>query len=176
MDWLDRISIWAIVILIISSFALISGHMGEARLDKSLQQQKAAATDSAAAGGEVASQVRAIRNLMEAGNLAKAEPLAEELLRKHPYEGGARMVMGDIYMRKQESVKGVLQYKEAVDLNPDYLDKKTPSFQGKKLKVAVREALAELEAGLVRNPADETLKKERKTIYYLQRRIAGSCS
>ena len=176
MDWLDRLSIWGIVILIISSFALISGHMGEARLQRSLQQQKAASAEPAATGGEIASQVKLIRSLMDAGNLAKAEPLAEEMIRKHPYEGEARMAMGDVYMRKQESVRGVLQYKEAIDLNPDYLDKKTSLFQGKKLKVAVREALDEIEAGLARNPADEKLKNDRKTIYYLQRRIAGSCS
>jgi hypothetical protein len=86
------------------------------------------------------------------------------------------MVLGDIYMRKQQAVRGVLEYREAIDLNPDYLDKKTPLFQGKKLKVAVREALTEIEEGLRRNPADESLKKGRKALYYLQRRIAGSCS
>lgn len=176
MDRLDRLSIWGIVILIISSFALISGHMGEARLARSLQQQKTASTEPAAASDGITSQVKLIRSLMEAGNLAKAEPLAEELIRNHPLQAEAWMALGDVYMRKQESVKGVLQYKEAVDLNPDYLDKKTPLFQGKKLKVAVREALDEIEAGLARNPADEKLKEARKTIYYLQRMIAGSCS
>jgi hypothetical protein len=39
MDWLDRISIWAIVILIIGSFALISGHMGEARPERNTPQR-----------------------------------------------------------------------------------------------------------------------------------------
>jgi tetratricopeptide (TPR) repeat protein len=174
MDWLDRISIWAIVILIIGSFALISGHMGEARPERNTPQRTL--SPEVAASREVAAQVTLIRNIMEAGNLGKAEPMAKELIQKHPYEGEARMVLGDIYMRKQQAVRGVLEYREAIDLNPDYLDKKTPLFQGKKLKVAVREALTEIEEGLRRNPADESLKKGRKALYYLQRRIAGSCS
>jgi tetratricopeptide (TPR) repeat protein len=175
MDRLDRISIWAIVVLIITSFALISGHMGEARPERN-PQQRAAVSNAASAGGEMAGRVKLARNLMEAGNLAKAEVLVRDLIQKYPYEGEPRMVMGDIYMRRQEPVRGMLEYKEAVDLNPDYLDKKTPVFQGKKLKIAVREALAEIDEGIRRNPADEPLKKDRKTLYYLQRRIAGSCS
>ena len=175
MDRLDRISIWAIVILIISSFALISGHMGEARPDRS-PQQRAAVSNAAATSGEIAGRVKLARNLMEAGNLVKAEVLVRDLIQNYPYEGEPRMVMGDICMRRQEPVRGMLEYKEAIDLNPDYLDKKTPLFQGKKLKIAVREALAEIDEGLRQNPADESLKKDRKTLYYLQRRIAGSCS
>jgi hypothetical protein len=73
-------------------------------------------------------------------------------------------------------VRAILEYKEAVDLNPDYLDKKTPLFQGKKLKTAAAEALVEIGNRLKLNPGDEQVKRERKIIYYLQRRIAGSCS
>ena len=175
MDRLDRISIWAIAILIITSFALISGHMGEARPDRNLQQ-RAAASNGAATGGEIAGRVNLARNLMEAGNLAKAEILVRDLIQNYPYEGEPRMVMGDIFMRRQDPIRAMLEYREAVDLNPDYLNKKTPLFQGKKLKIAVREALAKIDEGIRQNPADEALKKDRKTLYYLQRRIAGSCS
>ncbi|MGD1074990.1 MAG: hypothetical protein ABR903_02755 [Thermodesulfovibrionales bacterium] len=174
MDRLDRVSIWAIVILIISSFALISRHMGEAKLDRNVQQRMAAA-DSSLARSDMDNAVRPIRNLMEADNFSKAEMLIRELIQKYPYEGQPHMMLGDILMRRQEPVKAMFEYKEAVDLNADYLDKKTPLFQGKKLKVAVSEALAEIEQRARRNPGDESLKSERKVIYYLQRKIAGSC-
>ncbi len=175
MDRLDRISIWGIVVLIIASFALITGHMGEARPERN-PRQRTAASDAAAPPVEIAGKMKIAGNLLEAGNLARAEVLVRELMQNYPYEGGPRMAMGDIYMRRQDPVKAMLEYKEAVDLNPDYLDKKTPMFQGKKLKIAVREALAEIEKGVGRNPADESLKRDRKTLYYMQRRIAGSCS
>ena len=174
MDWLDRISIWSIVILIISSFALISSHMGEARPERYVQQRQA--TDNPANNSELNSKVKLIKNLTDADSFDKAEVLLKELIQKYPYEGEPHMLMGDIFMRRQDPVNAMFQYKEAVDLNPDYLDKKTPLFQGKKMKIAVNEAMGDIERGLRKDPADESLKKKRKIIYYLQRRIAGSCS
>jgi len=38
------------------------------------------------------------------------------------------MLMGDIFMRRQTRLMHV-SVQEAVDLNPDYLDKKTRSFR-----------------------------------------------
>jgi len=174
MDRLDRISIWAIVLLVIGSYALIANHLGEARPEKTPQRVHAA--ESPATGGEVDARVKLLRNLMESDSLEKAELLGKELLRQYPYDGRSYMAMGDILMRKQDPIKAALSYKEAVDLNPDYLDKKTALFQGKKLKSAVSEALSEIDRRLGSRSGEESLRKDRKTIYYLQRRIAGSCS
>ena len=174
MDRLDRISIWAIVLLVISSSALISHHMGEARPERN-GQRKAVVHASAGLSSETEGMIRTARNLMDGGSLEKAETLVKELVRKYPYEAEPYMLMGDIFMRRQEPVKAVLKYKEAVDLNPDYLDRKTPLFQGKKLKLTVKEALSEIESRMKADPGNETLKEDKKNIYYLQRRIAGSC-
>ena len=174
MDRLDRISIWAIVILIIGSSALISHNMGEAKPDRNSQKRPVSLAASAL-NMEMDNRVKVIKALIE-GNLNKAEMLDQELIKQYPYEGEPRMMMGDIYIRKQEPVSAVLEYKEAIELNPDYLDKKTPLFQGKKMKIVVKEALEDIENKLKLSPEDEALKKERKIIYILQRRIAGSCA
>jgi hypothetical protein len=175
MDWLDRLSLWAVVILVISSFALISGHVGEARPDRTIQQ-KSVAADHAVINGEVDSRIRVIKTLMETDNPGQAEAMIKELLQKYPDQGQPHMAMGDLLMRKQDPVSAIFAYKEAVALNPDFLDKKTPLFQGKKLKSAVGEALVEIDKKIKLNPSDESMKSDRKTIYYLQRKIAGSCS
>jgi tetratricopeptide (TPR) repeat protein len=174
MDRLDRISIWVIVVLIISSFVLTSGYKGEAGPDRKAPKRMAGA-DFSAANGEVDKKMRVIKNLMESNNLDKAEMLANELMQKYPYEGEPHMAMGDIFVRRQELMKAMPEYKEAVDLNPDYLDKKTPLFEGKKLKVVVNEALEEVEKRIDSDSADKLAKEERKLIYYIKRRIAGSC-
>ena len=160
--------------LIAGSAVVIETQLHEAKPDRSIKQTLPA-PGSAEASQELSSASRIIRNLMEAGNLAKAEALARELVQNHPYEGESHMLLGDLYMRKQEPLKAVHQYKEAVDLNPDYLDKKTPLFQGKKLKVSVGEALAEIERQVQSDPGNDALKSEKKLIYYLYRKIAGSC-
>lgn len=174
MDRLDRISIWAIVLLVISSSALISHHMGETRDNPHIIRNKVGVVPTFS-NSETEGMLRTARNLMDGGSLDKAETLVREAIRKYPYEAELHMVLGDIFLRRQEPVKAVLEYKEAVDLNPDYLDRKTPLFQGKKLKLTVKEALSEIEGRTKAAPGDETLKEHKKTIYYLQRRIAGSC-
>jgi tetratricopeptide (TPR) repeat protein len=173
MDTLDRLSIWAIVVLIITSFVLTGGHRGEAKPEK--KQQKIAAADYVVINVEIENKIKVAGNLMESNNLEKAEILAKEMIEKFPYEGAPYMVMGDILMRRQEQIKAMPAYKSAVDLNPDYLDKKTPLFQGKKLKVAVNEALDEVEKEITAHPDNTSMKQSRKLIYYLKRRIAGSC-
>ncbi len=174
MDRLDRISIWVIVALIISSFVLTGGYKGEAGPGRKAQKRLAIA-EVTPANGEVEKNIKVIKNLIESNNLDKAEILVKELMQKFPYEGEPHMVMGDIYVRKQDLLKAMPEYKEAVDLNPDYLDKKTSLFQGKKLKVVVNEALEEVEKRINSDAADKSAKEERKQIYYLKRRIAGSC-
>jgi tetratricopeptide (TPR) repeat protein len=149
--------------------------VGEAKPDRH-EQQRIAAADTSSEHVETENTIKLIKNIIEADNLDQAEILIENLMQKYPYEGEPHMLMGDILMRRQEPVKAVLEYKEAIGLNPDYLDKKTPLFQGKKLKVAVGEALAEVDKRMRLNPSDESMKNNRKTIYFLQRKIAGSCS
>ncbi len=170
MDRLDRFSIWAIALLVISSSALISHNMGEAKPGLNAPRKQETRTNFAEADG----RMKAARNLLEGNNLAKAEVLVRELTQAYPYEGEPWMLLGDVLMRRQQIIDAVLAYKEAVDLNPDYLDRKTPFFQGKKLKRAVNEALGELD-GRIKTGGGDDVKKMRKTMYYLQRRIAGSC-
>lgn len=174
MDWFDRISIGAIAVLSVGTFVLVQGHRGEVKPDRELQQRAPVA--DAAANGALANNVRLIKNLIESGNLSQAESMILGLKQKFRYQGELSMLMGDVLMRKQQPIMAMHEYKEAIDLNPDYLDKKTPLFQGKKMKIAVGEALAEIENRNRQNPGDASLKQEKKVIYYLYRRIAGSCS
>jgi len=174
MDWFDRISIGAMAVLSVGTFVLVQGHRVEVRPDRELQQRAPVA--DAAANAELAPNVRLIKNLIEAGNLPRAESMIRELKQKFRYQGELSMLMGDVLMRKQQPIMAMHEYKEAIDLNPDYLDKKTPLFQGKKMKIAAGEALTEIENRNRQNPDDASLKHEKKVIYYLYRRIAGSCS
>ncbi|MBE9519481.1 MAG: hypothetical protein IME97_00020, partial [Proteobacteria bacterium] len=85
------------------------------------------------------------------------------------------MVIGDIQLRKQNLIAAMDSYRNGIDLNPDYLDKKTKVFQGKKIKAIVLEAKAIIEKDLQENPGNSDLRQKRKTVYYMLRRIAGSC-
>jgi hypothetical protein len=85
------------------------------------------------------------------------------------------LAKGDLHLRQQDPVTVMLAYKNGIDLYPDSLDKKTKVFQGKKVKAVVLEAKAIIEKDLKSNPGNGELKQKRKTVYYMLRRIAGSC-
>jgi hypothetical protein len=174
MDRLDRFSLFVIIILLISSLALMGNHMGEAR--SRLDDQQKGTSKGPVINSKIEHKVKSIRDILDGGNLVKAEILAKELIQEHLLEGEPRILMGDIFMRKHEPIMAVLEYKEAIDINPDYLDRQTPMFQGKKMEVAVKEALSEIERNIEKNPEDKSMKKYRKDVYYLQRRLAGGCS
>jgi len=175
MDRLDKLSVVAVVLLLIGSFSVIHGHTDEVKPIRDIRQASVA-VDNPASIEELNVEAKLIRNLMEDGNLAQAEARTRTLLQKYPISWGEpHMLMGDLLMRRQEPIQAVHEFKDAIESNPDFLDKKTPLFQGKKLKVAVEEALAEISRRLKMSPGDESLKREQKMIYYLYRKIAGSC-
>jgi cytochrome c-type biogenesis protein CcmH/NrfG len=174
MDRLDKFSLFAMVVLLMSSLALIGNHKGEAQSPQ--DDAQGVSSHRTVTTLEIKHKIESIRGVLEEGNLSKAEMLANELMQEHPHEGDPRILLGDIFMRKQEPIMAALTYRDAVDINPDYLDKQAPIFQGKKMERAVREALAEVERNIEKNPDDATMKKYRKGVYYLQRRLAGGCS
>ena len=85
------------------------------------------------------------------------------------------LILGQWLVRRQQPVAAMYEYKEAIQLNPDFLDKKTKQFQGKKIKVTVEEAMAAIESGLRKDPDDSKLKQDQKTLYFMKRKLAGSC-
>lgn len=171
MDKLDKISIAAIMLLVVSASFLVVVHAN----DEQAQDQFAVQQQVRVFNPELAKKVKVAKDLLENNNLLKAEELAKLLVSEYPYDGAPHMVIGDIELRKQDPVSAMESYRNAIDLNPDFLDKKTEVFQGKKIKATVLEAKAFLEEELAKGQDGNGLKEKRRTVYYMLRRIAGSC-
>jgi hypothetical protein len=171
MDKLDKISILAIVLLVASSTFLVMVYAKETQYEKQFTVMQQVRPFNP----EMESKVKVAKGLLENNNLQKADELITSLITEYPYDGAPYMVKGDLYLRQQDPMSAMLAYKNGIDFNPDFLDKKTKVFQGKKVKATVLEAKALIEDGLKVNPGDGELKKQRKTVYYMLRRIAGSC-
>ncbi|MDA8085996.1 MAG: hypothetical protein M0Z75_04785 [Nitrospiraceae bacterium] len=125
---------------------------------------------------EAEARIKQIKNIIEGGgDPAKAEGLIKDAIAQYPYEAEFYMLMGDMYMREQKPLSAVSRYKEAVDLDPDYADKTSNLFEGGKIRVALREAKHKLQAALAKDPDNARLKKAKSDLYYLLRRLAGSC-
>lgn len=171
MDKLDKLSLLAIVILVVSATFLVVVYANET-LD---QEQYVVRQQVRPYNPVLDKKVRVAKDLLANNNLLKAEELATSLISEYPYDGDPYMVLGDLQLRRQAPVAAMESYRNGIDLNPDYLDKKTEVFQGKKIKATVLEAKNIIEADLKANPGNSDLRQKRKTVYYMLRRLAGSC-
>ena len=171
MDRLDKISLVTIVLLAVAAGFLVAVHAGDtAAREGYVTRQQAPLFNP-----ELDKKIRVARDLLENNNLAKSEELARILVRDYPFDGKPQMVLGDIRLRQQDPVGAMAFFRSAVDLTPDFLDKKSELFQGRKIKATVREARTIIEKELGAGPRTPELAAQRKTVYYMLRRIAGSC-
>ena len=171
MDKLDKLSLLAIIILVVSASFLVAVNANDTRE----QDQFVVRQQMRVFNPELDKKVKVARNLLENNNLLKAEELLTALISEYPYDGAPHMLIGDIALRRQDPVAAMESYRNATDLNPDFLDKKTEVFQGKKIKATVLEAKVSIEKDLAASSGNGDLREKRKTVYYMLRRIAGSC-
>lgn len=173
MDRLDKVSLVIIVVLASLAASLVvieTRKEGPAR--KEVLEE---ARTKRAASPDFEKRVQVARELLNAENLAGAEELLRGLAAEFPYEGDPHLLLGDLAMRRQDAVLAMVEYRKAVELNPDFLDKKAPAFQGKKIRATVEEAAGVLEKGMENRPDASRQTEYRDTLKYMRRRIAGSC-
>jgi tetratricopeptide (TPR) repeat protein len=173
MDRLDR---WTVVsVIAMSLYASVLMYM-QGGTSQAVQEERGNRTaPQHTVSPELEGKMQTVKNLLAQDNLEKTEALLTPLLEQFPYEGELYLLRGDVLMRRQQPIAAMYQYKEAIQLNPDFLDKKTPQFQGRKIKVAVEEAKMAIESGLQAAPGDDKLKSDQKILYFMKRKLAGSC-
>jgi len=173
MDKLDKLTLISTTTLALYAATLL--FMSDDQSQTDLADKNIQAARQYVINPELDNKIQLARNLMAEDNLEKTELLVDSLLSEFPYEGKLYMLKGDILMRRQQPIAAMYEYKEAISLNPDFLDKKTKLFQGKKIKVSVEEAMAAIESGLQQNPDNSKLRDNRQAVYYMKRQLAGSC-
>ena len=172
MDILDKISALIIILLTLSLGLLGLDYQGEAN---NAAEHPSGKYISVSTNNIPPETIKQIKDLMAVNNIDKAEAIITELLERYSYEGEAHMLKGDIMMRRQDPAAAIDSYRKAVELDPDYVDKKTASFQGRKIRIAVNEAKDAVDIALAKAPDTKDMKIVRKNIYYLLRSLAGSC-
>lgn len=173
-DRLDVLALSAVAIMLLAGLFIIGRYTGPA--------------NPVAGGSGVSRQVVVIvspefdnklqiaQTLLNSGNLLKARELIKGMITDYPYDGRPYMLLGDLYVHGQQPVLAMLEYRKGVDLNPDFLDKKAKKlFRGKQIKNILTEARQVIKTGLADNPGDPQLKQQLETLYYMLRRVAGSC-
>lgn len=100
--------------------------------------------------------------------------LAKKIIAVNPKESFGYMYLGHGYNLKENYPGSLANYRKAVEMNPDFVDKTSPNKIGKKyLMPLVRKVVI-----LARNSEFKkanNYKTTLKNLYYLQRRMAGGC-
>lgn len=122
---------------------------------------------------EYSARSKTAAQLLAAGNMDKLKPLLDEMIAGYPYQSEPFMLLADYHIRRQEPVAAMHAFRQALDLNLDYLEKKTPLYQGKKIKSTVREAEEQINLALANNPGDPAMREGRQEVYYMLRKLAG---
>jgi len=165
MDRLDRITLLAVLALAVAISVLVATYPADVPSRKQLQQQQVQ-------DPQLTARLRLARDMLASSNLKEAARLIGELLDGYPYNGHVHMLQADIFILRQQPLAAMLEQRRAVDLNPDFLDRRTPDFQGKKIKNTLREAWEAINAG---NLPPAEVEEYRRVYYYMQRKLAGSC-
>lgn len=174
MDRLDKLSAGAIVIFLVWALVLIVQQLqDDSSPGAGLPRQEAMVR---IIDPDLNKKIELAKKLLANNNVEQAAQVVDQLIVAYPFEGMPYMLKGDIFLYRQQPVLAMLEYKKAIEFNPDFLDKNTEIFQGKKIKKTVEEAFVAIEAGLDRDPGNEELTQHKKTLYYMLRKIAGSCS
>ena len=174
MDKLDKCSLGAIIGLAVWTLILVVAEVQRPPDPRAAEATKATISRRFL-DPDFDKKIKLAKDLLVNGNVAKADQLISGMVQAYPYEGMVHMLKGDVALHRQIPIQAMLSYREAVDLNPDYLDKKSDEFQGKKIKMIVEEAREAIDTGLVQQPGNQELQENRKVIFYMLRKIAGSC-
>jgi tetratricopeptide (TPR) repeat protein len=174
LDRLDKLALFGVAVMVIVGLIIIVGYSG--RENQTVSGNGVSRQTVVIISPEFDNKLKITKTLLNSGNLPKARELINSMIKDYPYDGRPFMLLGDLYVHDQQPILAMLEYRKGVDLNPDFLDKKAKKlFRGKQIKNILDEARQVIKAGLAESPGDPQLKQQLETLYYMLRRVAGSC-
>ena len=176
MDWLDKISIVVVAGLLI----VAGGMLGKQQIDEKGSENSAGiageAGDSYASQQEANQQIYAsVIDYQKNGLHDKAIAELDRIAKTNPKNSLSYIYLAESYLAQGRLSDAIRNYRRAVEMNPDYVDARTPLYKGEELKKLVTEGIPKLEREKKLKPKDEEVKQALKDVYYLQRRLAGGC-
>ena len=144
--------------------------------------EAAAAVSAAARAGAVRPaadsvlKVATARALFDSGQIKEAAAALEAVTASDPGASDAHALLGESYSRLLDYPKAVREFRMALSLDADYIDKKSPKFIGKRIKAALREAKPQFLAAKAANPSDAAANSALQDTGYLERMLAGGCN
>jgi tetratricopeptide (TPR) repeat protein len=112
---------------------------------------------------------------MEKGLYGEAMAELKDIMKKYPDKPRAHVYLAQLYLEQGGLGDAIHSYRQAVEMEPDYVDERTPLFIGDKIRGLVTEGREKFAREKALKPEDKEIKMALEDIYYLQSRLAGGC-
>jgi len=113
--------------------------------------------------------------LFEQRQYRQAMDKLKEVRAMHPDSSTALLWQARLEYEEGMIAESLAGYRQAVDSEPGFIDRKSPLFVGKRIKEKVDESQEKLQREMQLKPNDLSVKKALDDLLYLKRRLAGGC-
>ena len=178
-SWLDKLSWLAIILISAMVGVMLYSHQQEVKASNDTiagAAERTAQRFVRKRSPEVEKALAATIKLYKENKYPEIIAQAEKILQMDAVEPFAYIYLARAYREQGNIEQSIVNYSEAIRLHPDFVDKKSEDFLGRKkkeLKPYVDRALIYSRKKEFRSQPN--YKKVLKHLYYLQRRMAGGC-
>ena len=113
--------------------------------------------------------------LFEQRQYSQAMDKLQEIKDMHPDSSTAQLWQARLTYEEGMIAESLASYRQAIDSEPGFIDRKSPLFVGKRIKEKVDESQEKLQREMQLKPDDMSVKKALDDLLYLKRRLAGGC-
>ena len=176
MDWLDKLSIAAI-----TGITLITmGMLANQQIVKSRHNNPGVVAKKEKSSNVLQMEIdkkiyQEFVSYKKQGLHAEAMAKLKDIVKRYPAKSMSYVYMAQLYLKQGKLGDSIHNYRRAVEMEPDYVDPRTPLFMGDEIKKLVKEGIEKLEREKSLKPNDKQVRQALKDVYYLQRRLAGGC-
>lgn len=176
MDWLDRLSMAAIGACVLVTLGMLANQ------EILKRRHDNPGSEAEEAGRSYALQMEAdkklfkeVNALKEQGRYADAIAKLDDMMQSYPDKPLSYVYLAQVFVKQGKLGDAIHHYRRAVEMDPDYVDERTPLFIGDDIKAVVEEGREKFGREKALKPDDEDVKRALGDVYYLQRRLAGGC-
>jgi tetratricopeptide (TPR) repeat protein len=116
-----------------------------------------------------------VETLFTEKKYAAAQDALQKVQEEHPDNPRSLIYQARLQYNTGKMVNAISSYRQAVDSEPDFIDKMTPLFIGKSIMADLTASKKKLVREKRLRPKDKEIKKAFDELLYLQRRVAGGC-
>ncbi len=176
MDWLDKLSIAAI-----TGITLITmGMLANQQIVKRRQNNPGVAAKDEKSSYSLQMEInkkiyQEFVSYKKQGLHTEAMAELKNIVKRYPAKPMSYVYMAQLFLKQGNMGDSIHYYRRAVEMEPDYVDQRTPLFIGDEIKELVEEGREKFGREKALKPKDNVVKKALQNVYYLQSRLAGGC-